>query len=147
MVIEITGMKSLLQRKHIKTDITTTSFSTLMNSILSQWTTIGETLTAEIEESFTIPNDTHSKGKSIFDILSDVCTDQYAFDFDAIQKIIHVKKTLASSVEKVYTFSKYHLDNNIAKASLEQGENIRNLSMNIDGGTQSEVEGYSKEKY
>lgn len=147
IAVNITWMKCLLQRKHIKTDITTTSFTTLINTVVSQWATLGETLTVDIEEEFTIENDTHSKWKSIYDILADVCSDKYAFDFDALLKIISVRKTLWTEVDKVYTFSNYHLDNNIAKVSLIQDENIRNLSMNIDWGTQSEVEWYSKEKY
>lgn len=147
LIIKVAWMKSLLQRKHIQMDITTTSFSTLINTFISQWSSLWETLTAEIEEEFTIENDSHSKWKSIFDALSDVCTDQYAFDFDAIKRVIHVKKTLWTVIDKVYTFSNYHLDNNIAKARLEQSENIRNLSMNLDWNTQSEVEGYSKDKY
>lgn len=131
MDISIAGMKSLLQRKYITADITTTSFDTLMASFISQWTTVWEVLTIDRQENFTIKNDTHTKGTDIYSILEEVCGTTYAFDYDSVTRKISIKKTLGTAVDTVYTYSQYHMDNNIANVALDQSENVRNLSMNF----------------
>lgn len=129
MKIPVVGMKSLLQRKFITADITTTSFDTLINTFISQWTVVWEVISVDRQEEFTIKNSTHSKWKSIYDILNDVCGTTYAFDYDILNRKIIVKKTIGNVIENIYTYSQYHMDNNISSVSLDQSENIRNLSM------------------
>ena len=135
MTIELVGMKSLLQRKFITADITTTSFDTLISTFISQWSIVWETITIEREEEFIIPWDTRTKLTSIYDILENICGTTYAFDFDAMNRKIIVKKTIWTIVDTVYTYSQYHMDNNISWVSLVQDENIRNII--IDSSTWS----------
>lgn len=147
MNISVVWHKSLLQRKYITADITTTSFDSLISSFVSQWTTVWETLSIDREEEFSINWDLRSKWTDIYTILNEVCWTTYAFDFDAINRTISVKKTLGNTIENVYSYSRYHLDNNITSVWLEQSENIRNLSMNFDTGIFTPISENVSEKY
>jgi len=147
MEIPVVGMKSLLQRKYLTADITTTSFDTLINTFLSQWAVVGETLTIERQEEFTIKNDTRAKWSNIYDILNEVCGTTYAFDYDILNRKIIVKKTLGNAIENVYTYSQYHMDNNISSVSLDQTENIRNLSMVFATWVNTVIDWNSASKY
>lgn len=147
MEIPVVGMKSLLQRKFITADITTTSFDTLINTFISQWTIVGEVITIDREAEFIIKNDTHTKWTDIYSILEEICGTTYAFDYDILNRKIIVKKTLGNAIDNVYTYSQYHMDNNISSVSLEQSENIRNLSMTFDTWVNTVIEGNSISKY
>lgn len=148
MEIQIVGFKSLLQRKFITADITTTSFDYLISSIISQWLSISwETLTVERDEEFVIKNETRSKWSTIYSVLDSVCSDKYAFDFDILRKKIKVKKTLGKTVDRLYTYSPYHLDNNIVSVRMVENENLRNLSINFDTLAITPIENLPSSKY